>query len=226
MAQGRGRAGRGRSGRERGPHSEDCEEEAGDGGEEPDEVEEREVRGLSDEEGSDELAEDQAERVGHPQDQGGDGPLALPEPVLADLGGDAGDEGAAHASESLAEDGDDEGVVSAPPELTSPDPRESGEATQASTHCRQPGADSEAQPQSSPLHYVDRQETEGDTEPVGDHGDQVHHRPRHLVVLRPLLGHRGEADPVTVVGEVEESDGGQEDPAGPVQAVTLLFLLP
>ena len=197
----------------------DGEEEAGHGGQEPDQVEQGELGGLAHEEGGEELTQHQAQGVGHPQDQGGDGSLLLTEPVLAHLGGDAGDEGAAHPRESLAEDRQQEGRTFGPPELASPDPRECGQAAESPAHCCEPGAEDQAQPQTSPLHQVDGQQTEGDTQPVGDHGDQVHLGPRHLVVLRPDLGHGGECDPVAVVGEVEQGDGDQEQPAGAVQPV-------
>ena len=69
------------------------------------------------------LSKNQSQRIGHSEDEGGHGSLTLSEPVLADLGGDTGYEGTAHASESLAEDGEDEGRPVGPPVLASPDPR-------------------------------------------------------------------------------------------------------
>merc|ERR1711884_779565 len=51
------------------------------------------------------------------------------------------------------------------------------------------------------------------------HGDEVHLGAGHLVVLGTLLGHGGEGDPVAVVGEVEEGDGGEQQPAAGVQPV-------
>ena len=82
---GRGGAGGGRGGRQGGADAADGEKEAGEGGEEPDQVEEGDVGGPGDEEGGEGLAQHQAQRVGHAQDEGGHGPLRLPEPVLAHL---------------------------------------------------------------------------------------------------------------------------------------------
>ena len=49
-------------------------------------------------------------------------------------------------------------------------------------------------------------------------------RPRNLVELRGMLRYGGEGDPVAVVGEVEEGDGGEEDPPRAVQGVLILYL--
>ncbi len=61
------------------------EKEAGERGQEPDQVQEGDVVGPRDEKGGEGLTQHEAQRVGHAQDEGGDGAFRLAEPVLAHL---------------------------------------------------------------------------------------------------------------------------------------------
>jgi hypothetical protein len=82
---GRGGAGRRRRRRQRRVNAAHGEKEAGEGGQEPDQVQEGDVVGSRDEKGGEGLAQHKAQRVGHTQDEGGDGSFGLAEPVLAHL---------------------------------------------------------------------------------------------------------------------------------------------
>ena len=82
---GGGGAGRGRGGRQGGVDPAHRHKEAGQGRQEPDQVEEGDVGGAGDQQRGERLAQDQPQGVGHAQDQGGHRPLRLTKPVLAHL---------------------------------------------------------------------------------------------------------------------------------------------
>ena len=97
-----------------------------------------------------------------------------------------------------------------PPELATPQPWQGGHAAQNFTPGYQRGGQYEAEPQTSPLHQVDGQQSERNAETEGDHGDEIHSGAAHLIILRNNLTYRGVGDQVAEVGEVQQGDGGQQ----------------
>ena len=150
--------------------------------------------------GSEPLPDDDAEGVAHPEDGGGEGALAVREPVLGYLGGDAGDEGAGDAGQGLSHQRhpvlnvlwDVDGQA-----------RECAHATHHPAQARQHRPDPDAGLEAAGLHEVGGEQAGWDPGGVAHGRDHVQLVAGDLVVGGRLLSDRGEGDPVGVVGQIQ-----------------------